>query len=114
MPKFNNFAVCGAGFIGKNLLHKLISQGYRINVIDRNICPKEFLGKTQWVTGEFNDNDSLRKTLDGVDVAFHLVSSSVPGDGAIDLVKGLSDNILSTISFLDMCKVCDVKRVVFA
>ena len=114
MPKFDNFAICGAGFIGKNLLHKLISQGYRINVLDHNICPKEFLGKTQWVTGEFNDNDSLRKTLDGVDVAFHLVSSSVPGDGAIDMVKGLSDNILSTISFLDMCKVCDVKRVVFA
>ena len=43
---------------------------------------------------------------------------SVPGDGAINdaainLVKGLSDNILLTIKFLDMCKVCDVKRVVF-
>jgi UDP-glucose 4-epimerase len=113
MPKFNNFAICGAGFIGKNLIHKLISQGYRINVLDRNICPKEFLGKTQWVTGEFANNDNLRKTLDGVEVAFHLISSSVPGDGAIERVKGLSDNILSTIAFLDMCKVCNVKRIVF-
>ena len=113
MPKFKSFAVCGAGFLGKSLIHRLISQGYRTNVLDRNICPKEFQEKVQWVTGEFADNNNLRKTLHGVDVAFHLISSSVPGDGAIELVKGLSDNILSTIKFLDMCKACDVKRVVF-
>jgi UDP-glucose 4-epimerase len=113
MLKYNNFAICGAGFVGKNLTRWLISQGYRTNVIDHNICPKEFQGKVQWVTGEFSNNEDLRKTLDGVDVAFHLISSSVPGDDAIDLVKGLSDNILFTIEFLDMCKVCDVKRVVF-
>ncbi len=113
MPKIRNFAVCGAGFIGKNLTHWLIAQGHRVNVLDRNICPKEFLGKAQWVTGEFANNDNLRKTLGGVEVAFHMISSSVPGDGAIELVKGLSDNILSTIAFLDMCKVCDVKRVIF-
>ena len=113
MSKFNSFAVCGAGFLGKSLIHRLISQGYRTNVLDRNICPKEFQEKVQWVTGEFADNNNLRKTLHGVDVAFHLISSSVPGDGAIELVKGLSDNILSTIKFLDMCKACDVKRVVF-
>jgi UDP-glucose 4-epimerase len=113
MPNFKNFAVCGAGFIGKNLTHWLIAQGYRVNVLDRNSCPKEFLGKTHWVTGEFANNDNLRKTLAGVEVAFHLVSSSVPGDDAIELVKGLSDNIISTLAFLDMCKECDVKRVIF-
>ena len=118
MPKYKTFAICGSGFIGKNLIRCLISQGYGVNVLDRNICPKEFLGKAQWVTGEFSNSEALRKTLDGVDVAFHLVSNSVPGDGAIhdaaiNLVKGLSDNILLTIKFLDMCKACDVKRVVF-
>ena len=113
MSKYYSFAVCGAGFLGKNLIHRLISQGYRTNALDHNICPEEFLGKAQWVTGEFTDNNNLRKTLQGVDVAFHLISSSVPGDGAIELVKGLSENILSTIAFLDICKACDVKRVVF-
>ena len=118
MPKYKTFAICGSGFIGKNLLRCLTSQGYRVNVLDRNTCPKEFLGKAQWVTGEFSNSEALRKTLDGVDVAFHLVSSSVPGDGAINdtainLVKGLSDNILLTIKFLDICKMCDVKRVIF-
>jgi len=113
MSKFNSFAVCGAGFLGKNLIHRLISQGCRVNILDRNTCPEEFEKKAQWVTGEFVDNNSLRKTLQNIDVAFHLISDSVPGDGAIELVKSLSDNILSTIRFLDMCKACDVKRVVF-
>lgn len=113
MPKYKTFAICGSGFIGKNLIRYLTSQGYRVNVLDRNICPKEFLGKAQWMTGEFSNSEALRKTLDGVDVAFHMVSSSVPGDGAINLVEGVSENILLTIKFLDMCKVCGVKRVVF-
>ena len=113
MPKYKTFAICGSGFIGKNLIRCLTSEGYRVNVLDRNICPKEFLGKAQWMTGEFSNSEVLRKTLDGVDVAFHMVSSSVPGDGAINLVQGVSENILLTIKFLDMCKVCGVKRAVF-
>ena len=65
---------------------------------------EEFVGTAQWLTGEFSEKDKLRSTLDGVDVAFHLISSTVPGDDAADPIKELSDNIFSTITFLDMCR----------
>lgn len=109
----NRFAVCGSGFIGRGLVRQLISQGYVVNVLDRNVCPDEFSGKTKWVTGEFADNDILKNTLDGSEVAYHLISSTVPGDETIDPIKELSENIFSTIAFLEMCKKCSVKRVVF-
>jgi len=113
MLGINRFAVCGSGFIGKGLVRQLISQGYVINVLDHNVCPDEFSGKTKWVTGEFADNDNLKNTLDGSEVAYHLISSTVPGDDTVDPIKELSENIFSTIAFLEMCKKCNVKRIVF-
>ncbi len=113
MPGINRFAVCGSGFIGKGLVRQLISKGYMVNVLDRNVCPDEFSGKTKWVTGEFADSDNLRNTLDGSEVAYHLISSTVPGDDTVDPIKELSENIFSTIAFLEMCKKCNVKRIVF-
>ena len=113
MSGINRFSVCGSGFIGKGLIRQLISQGYKINVLDRNMCPDEFSGKTNWVTGEFADSDNLKNTLDGAEVAYHLVSSTVPGDDTVDPIQELSENIFSTIAFLEMCRKCNVKRIVF-
>jgi len=113
MLEINRFAVCGSGFIGKGLVHQLISQGYMVNVLDRNICPDEFLEKTKWVTSEFADSENLKNTLDDAEVAYHLISSTVPGDDTVDPIKELSENIFSTLAFLEMCKKCNVKRVVF-
>lgn len=107
------FAICGAGFIGKALIRQLIARGYRTNILDHNVCPEEFAGKTTWLTGEFDDKALLKSALDDVDVAFHLISSTVPGDDTVDSIRELSDNIFSAIAFLDMCRSCHVKRVVF-
>jgi len=113
MLEINRFAVCGSGFIGKGLVHQLISQGYMVNVLDRNICPDEFSEKTKWVTSEFTNSENLKNILDDAEVAYHLISSTVPGDDTVDPIKELSENIFSTIAFLEMCKKCNVKRVVF-
>lgn len=113
MPKHMQFAVCGAGFIGKALIRQLHAHGHRINVLDHHPCPEEFAGKTRWFAGEFHDEALLEQSLNDVDVAFHLISSTVPGDDATDSIKELSDNLFSAIGFLDMCRRCRVKRVVF-
>jgi len=113
MTQLQKFAVCGAGFIGKNLVNELVRNNCNVNVLDRNTCPEEFKDQVNWITGEFSDQSNLAETLSGVEVAFHLVSSTVPGDESIDPIKELSENIFSTIKFLDTCKQQEVKRVVF-
>jgi UDP-glucose 4-epimerase len=107
------FAICGAGFLGKALIRQLIAQGYQTNILDHNACPEEFAGKTTWLAGEFDDKTLQKTALHGVDVAFHLISSTVPGDDTVDSIKELSDNIFSTLAFLDMCRNCHVRRIVF-
>lgn len=113
MSKPLTSAVCGAGFIGKGLIGQLVTLDHRIKVLDHHPCPQEFAGKTNWFTGEFSDKRLLSDALDGVDVAYHLISSTVPGDDTVDSIKELSDNIFSAIAFLDMCRQRGVKRVVF-
>jgi UDP-glucose 4-epimerase len=105
--------VCGAGFIGRNLIEQLLREGLDISVLDHKACPAELLGRVRWFQGEFTDEALLREALAGADVAYHLVSSTVPGDDQVGVITELSDNIFATIRFIDSCIAIGVRRIVF-
>jgi UDP-glucose 4-epimerase len=113
MLEVRRAAVLGAGFIGRELVRELLSLDCETNVLDHNVCPEEFIGKTRWLTGDFADSFRLRQVLEGVQLAFHLVSSTVPGDDTADPIAELSDNVFATLNFLAMCREVGVKRVAF-
>ena len=56
------------------------------------------------MTSEFYDSDNLMNTLDDAEVAYHLISITVPVDNTVEPIKELSENIFSTLAFLEMCK----------
>jgi len=56
----------------------------------------------------------MEQVLAGADVAFHLISSTVPGDEHVEVSRELSDNIFATLRFLEACDRLAVPRVVFA
>lgn len=109
-----NAAVFGAGFIGKSVIRNLISKGNNVNVLDRNACPLEFFDTTTWRTGNFHDHSTLMESLNGVSVAYHFVSSTVPGDQSVDVAMELNENVIGTLRFIDACLAAGVKRIVFA
>lgn len=108
----NNVAVLGAGFIGKNLISLLNGKGYRVKVLDNNYCPEIFQNKVEWTQGSFSNEILLEKVLHEIDVAYHLISSTVPGD-LVDETEELKQNVLQTIIFLKTCMEKNVKRVIF-
>jgi UDP-glucose 4-epimerase len=105
--------VCGAGFIGTNLILQLLARGFVVSVLDHKPCPPELCGKVRWFHGEFTDAALLREALADADVAYHLVSSTVPGDERKGMITELSDNIFATIRFIDICIALSVPRIVF-
>lgn len=107
------FAILGGGFIGLNLVHVLLDGGADIAVLDHNAPPADLAGRVHWVRGEFDDAQSVAKVLSGATVAFHLISSTVPGDEHVDITRELSENILSTLGFMAACERLGVNRVVF-
>lgn len=111
MPKC--IAVIGAGFIGRNLLRRLLLEGHEVRVLDRNTMPLEFSGSVTWVRGDFHSPDALQRVLGGVDVVYHLVSSTVPGDLHVGASKELEENVIGTLRLIDLCVQLKVARIVF-
>jgi UDP-glucose 4-epimerase len=106
--------VLGAGFIGLNLVRRLIDADSDVAVLDHNAAPADLIGRVSWTRGEFANPGAIEQVLDGADVAFHLVSSTVPGDEHVEVSRELSDNIFATLGFLEVCERLKVPRVVFA
>jgi UDP-glucose 4-epimerase len=106
--------VLGAGFIGLHLIRRLAQAGVSVAVLDHHEAPGDLAGPVRWVRGEFADREAAEQAIAGADVAFHLISSTVPGDEHVDVSRELSDNIFATLGFLELCERLAVPRVVFA
>ena len=107
-------AIIGAGFIGKHLIRTLLHAGHSLSVLDRNVCPTEFAGLLTWNQGDFHDQAKLGEALAGVEIAYHLVSSTVPGDLHVNVSKELHDNVVGSLGVVQACVANGVGRLVFA
>ncbi|MCU1641580.1 MAG: 3beta-hydroxysteroid-dehydrogenase/decarboxylase isoform [Nocardia sp.] len=67
-------AVTGAaGFLGTNLLRQLTDRGHEVTAIDR-VRPTGDTPGVTWVSGDVLDPASMRSTLEGAEVVYHLVA----------------------------------------
>lgn len=107
-------AVIGGGFIGRHLIRKLLARGTSIRVLDRNDCPAEFADKVSWTKADYHDGAAMLSVLEGADVAYHLVSSTVPGDQHVDVAQELHDNVIGALRVAQSCIDRSVQRLVFA
>jgi len=105
-------AILGAGFIGRNYILRALESGEILSVLDHKDCPTEFEGKLTWIKGDFNDEKVLRNLLRDVEVVFHFISSTVPGD-VVDERLELAHNVIQTLQLLNLCVQEKVRRIVF-
>jgi UDP-glucose 4-epimerase len=105
-------AILGAGFIGRNYILRALESGEILSVLDHKDCPTEFEGRLTWIKGDFNDERVLRKLLRDVEVVFHFISSTVPGD-IVDERLELAHNVIQTLQSLNLCVQEKVRRIVF-
>lgn len=74
----------GAGFIGSNLAEELIRQGAKVCIIDNLVTGfrenlDEISGDFDFIEGDINDDASLSRAIEGVEVVFHQAAlPSVP------------------------------------
>lgn len=107
-----NAAILGAGFIGRNFIRLALQQGYNLRVLDHKACPAEFEGRLTWLNGELSDEAVTTRALQGVEVIFHFISSTVPGD-ITDEGSELIQNVVQTLQLLKQCVQHKVRRIVF-
>jgi len=107
----------GGGFIGSHLCDELIEKGYSVTVFDKlNFTPKNIshLGsKIKIIEGDFLNEKDLKNALNGIDIVFHLVSSTVPASSNDNPVYDIETNLIPTLHLLNECLKQKIKKVIF-
>jgi len=109
----------GAGFIGSNIVRKLVEQGERVRVLDdfstgkrENLAGLE--GKVEVLEGSFIDRGLVGRALKGVSYVLHQGAiPSVPRSVA-DPVSSNEANVTGTLNLLEGAREAGVERFVYA
>lgn len=108
----------GAGFIGSNIVQRLVTMGEKVRVLDDFSTGKREnlagIREIEVVEGSLLDDDCLERALTGVKYILHQGAiPSVPRSIA-DPLRSNEVNITGTLKLLEAAKAVGVKRFVFA
>ncbi|NOS89312.1 MAG: NAD-dependent epimerase/dehydratase family protein [Methylococcaceae bacterium] len=104
----------GNGFIGSHLVDSLVLAGYKVRVFDRG--PELYrtpLVDVDYRLGDFGDGPSLAEALEGVDIVYHLVSTTVPSTSNLDPVADIQGNLINTVKLLQLMVQKGISRIVY-
>lgn len=105
-----------SGFLGQELCLRLLNAGYSVRGFDRSLPSLSYIanhGKFEQVKSDFDDHSQLIKALEGIDVVYHLISTSVPATSNVDPATDCKANVYNTIKLLDFAVNEGVKKIVF-
>ena len=108
----------GAGFIGRNLVKKLLSDGDQVTVIDNfstgTMKNLSNLQNVNIVNADLRDAQSYKKALLGAEILYHLAANADVRDGFLHPQKDIEENILVTSILMEAVVEANIPNVVFA
>jgi len=107
----------GGGFIGSHLAEKLLEKNYDVVIFDKlNFSRKNInhiLDRIKVVEGDFNNEIDFKSALKDIDIAFHLVSSTLPANSNENPIYDVETNLVSTLRFLNEVFINNISKVIF-
>jgi len=109
----------GAGFIGSNLVRRLIAQGDSVRVLDNFSTGKrenldDLRDRIDLVEGDIRSYHIVREAVDGVDLIFHEAALPSVPRSIKDPITTHEVGASGTMNILQAARDCGVSRVVFA
>ncbi|MBU0700965.1 SDR family oxidoreductase [bacterium] len=109
----------GAGFIGSNIVARLVKNKERVRIIDNFSTGKreniaEFLNNIEVVDADISNIDSVREAVSGVDFVLHQAALPSVARSVADPIRANEVNIVGTLNILVAARDAKVKRVVYA
>ena len=111
----------GAGFIGSNLVDRLLADGHEVIGFDNLSTGRlEFLADAMrspsftFRQGDLLDQAALEEALAGVDIVFHLAANADVRYGIQHPGKDLQQNTVATMNLLEAMRNCGVRRIAAA
>ena len=118
MKKIRSIVTGGAGFIGSNLVDKLVSEGHKVIVIDNFISGKKSnlshhsKKDVQIVKLDISKNENLSKYFKGANYVFHLAGLAEIIPSFKDPRKYFINNTLGTLNILEAAKKIRIKKFI--
>jgi UDP-glucose 4-epimerase len=113
MYKKKHLIIGGNGFIGQNLIKKLIKKNIEISVFDSNVDNIVNVPNLKLFQKDIKDRASLDIAMKGIDIVYYFISTT----NVITSVSNFEDNLLN-LNYLKNCLdsmiANNVKKIVFA
>jgi len=114
------FITGGSGFIGSHLVDKIVDMG-KVTVYDNlSSGKKDFIryhfGREsfQFIEADLLDLDTLKRTMKGHDVVFHMAANPEARAGIEDTDLDLKQGTIATYNVLEAMRLNGIKKIVFA
>jgi UDP-glucose 4-epimerase len=107
--------VGGNGFMGTNLVDRLLEEGHYARIYDRS--PNRFRPAppgAEYLEGELGNHGLIREAVEEMEVVFHFVSTTLPKTSNDDPIYDIRSNLVDTVQLLEACVEAGVRKVVFA
>jgi UDP-glucose 4-epimerase len=115
------FVTGAAGFIGSNLVDRLLAAGHSVVGFDNfSTGQREFLDKASLspefslIRGDVLDFDTLSEAMRNCDIVFHLAANADVRFGLQHPRKDLEQNTIATSNVLEAMRVNQINRIAFA
>lgn len=106
----------GCGFIGTNLIPRLLNNGFSVRVLDnstRESCCRLPAG-VEFIQGDVRDRSLLKSLLAEKPLIVHLAAYGSVYESVIDPVANFENNVIGTFTLLDECRIAGVKKLIFS
>jgi UDP-glucose 4-epimerase len=117
----NYFVTGGAGFIGSNLVDRLLSDGHRVTAYDNcSTGQLEFLAEAmknerfRLINGDILDLSALTSAMQGAEVVFHLAANADVRFGPDHPRRDLDQNTIGTFNVLEAMRSNDARSIAFS
>jgi len=108
----------GAGFIGSNLIERLLNENAHVTAIDNNPKRKTFVSefmKNKMFKFLLKDiNDLKVSNIDDADTVYHLAASADIKKSLDDVKIDLENNVVGTHSILELMRRKDIENMIFS
>lgn len=108
----------GAGFIGSNLVDRLLQLGHQVVVIDNEYSDAHdhfyWNDKAQNYKYDIRDYGNTRPLYDGVDYVFHIAAEARIQPAIENPIEAVSINSVGTVTVLQCAREAGVKRVMYS
>jgi nucleoside-diphosphate-sugar epimerase len=109
----------GAGFIGSNLVDRLVALGHEVVVLDNLSTGRvenlaDVRGRVRFVEGDLREPSEVAEAVKGCEVVFHQAALAAVARSVEQPQEVFDVNVTGTLNVLEAARSLGVRRVVFA